>query len=262
MAVNAALRGQTAVVTGAGRGLGRAIALGLAQAGASVWICSRTVTELDATAEQLRRIGGEVHSRPVDIASADACEELVADVLATAGHVDVLVNNAAVLDLLPLAAITPAIWSRAIAVNLTAPYLLTRLVLPGMRQRGGSIVNVSSRAGVMPFANEAAYCAAKFGLEGFTRAVALELTGLPISLNTVTPGLRIKPTSVTDDDVARGGVAGAYEWQDPMLLVDAFLYLAALRGEVTGQRFDAQKLSAVLAAMPEPTVDAVLEMAE
>ena len=262
MALGAILHGQTAVVTGAGRGLGRAIAVGLAQAGASVWICARTVSELQTTADLVQAAGGVARVRPIDIGDDAACRGLVDDITVEAGPIDILVNNAAVLDLLPLDQLSPAIWRRALAINLTAPYLLSTLVLPTMRRRGGSIVNVSSRAGVLPFANEAAYCASKFGLEGFTRAVALELAGCPISINTVTPGLRIKPTSITDDDVVRGGVAGAGEWHDPALLIEAFVFLAALRGEISGQRFDAQKLCAVLATAPNPTADAVLEIAE
>ena len=257
-----ALEGTTAVVTGAGRGLGRAIAVGFARAGSTVWICARTTPELDVTSGQIRREGGRVHTCRVDLSLPGECLAFVAEVRARSPRVDVLVNNAAVLDLIDVETLPPAAWARTLAVNLTAPFLLTQAFLPGMRQHGGSIVNVSSRAGVMPFARESAYCASKFGLEGFTRSVALELEGAPVSINTVTPGLRIKPTSITDADVASGGARNADEWHDPSVLVDAFIFLARLRGKLSGLRFDAQKLSAALASAPQLAPAQVLELAE
>lgn len=87
-------------------------------------------------------------------------------------------NNAGVLRLTPIETLTPGEWSQTIAVNLTAPYFLTRAVPPGMKERGGSILNVSSRAAVMGFKDESVYCASKFGLEGLTRALAVELEDL------------------------------------------------------------------------------------
>lgn len=261
MALTVDLRGQTALVTGAGRGLGRAVAMGLARAGAAVWISARTQSELETTADQIAAAGGVVTVRRTDLADANDCAALAGEIISAAGAIDVLVNNAAVLQFLTIGELSLETWAQTMAINLTAPFLLTRAVLPGMRRRGGSIINVSSRAGVMPFARESAYCASKFGLEGLTRSVAEELHGLPISINTVTPGLRIKPTSITDQDVA-GGVAGAETWNDPALIVPAFLYLAARRGDVTGQRFDAQRLTSALASPAALTPERVLELTE
>ncbi len=241
------LAGQTVLVTGAGRGLGRAVAVGLASEGAAVWVCARSEPELQTTAELIRAQGGAVEVRRVDLADDGACADLVASILATAGRVDVLVNNAAVLDLLPLEEIGPDRWGLTLGVNLTAPFLLSQGLLPGMRTRGGSIVNVSSRAGVLGFANEAAYCAAKFGLEGLTRAMAIELKGAPVSINTVTPGLKIKPTSVTDAQAVQRPARERDAWNEPARLVPAFVWLARLRGEVSGHRFDAHALSRRLA---------------
>jgi NAD(P)-dependent dehydrogenase (short-subunit alcohol dehydrogenase family) len=260
--VSAVLHGVNAVVTGAGRGLGRAIAVGFAQAGARVWIGARTATELEITAQQIKQTGGTVHVAQVDLGSVDGCAELVRLVRAEHRQIDVLVNNAAVLDLVGLEDLTPAMWQRTIAVNLGAPFLLTRAFLPEMRQHGGSVINVSSRAGVMPFARESAYCASKFGLEGFTRSIALELEGAPVSINTVTPGARIKPTSITDADVAKGSTPGAAEWQDPTLLLPAFLFLATLRGHPSGMRFDAFRLTQAIAAARHFNSEMALELAE
>jgi NAD(P)-dependent dehydrogenase (short-subunit alcohol dehydrogenase family) len=238
--------GQTAVVTGAGRGWGRAVAVELAREGASVWICARTGSELDKTAEEIRSAGGAVEPRRVDLSDEKSLSSFTAEVLQKSQSVDVLINNAGVLKLTPIEELTPEEWSLNLAVNLTAPFLLIRDFLPGMKERGGSVINVSSRAGVMGFKDEAAYCTTKFGLEGLTRALAVELAGKKLSLNTITPGLRIKPTSITDEDLAALPEDERRQWNEPALLNPAFVYLSGLRGEVSGLRFDAYRLSEAL----------------
>jgi NAD(P)-dependent dehydrogenase (short-subunit alcohol dehydrogenase family) len=238
--------GQTVVVTGAGRGWGRAITVELAREGATVWICARTGSELDKTAEQIRFVGGVVESRRVDLADEKSLGTFAAEVLQKSQSADVLINNAGVLKLTPIEELATEEWSLNLAVNLTAPFLLIRAFLPGMRKRGGSIINVSSRAGVKGFEDEAAYCTTKFGLEGLTRALAVELAGTKVSINTITPGLRIKPTSLTEEDFAALPEDERREWNDPALLNPAFVYLSGLRGEVSGLRFDAHRLSEAL----------------
>jgi NAD(P)-dependent dehydrogenase (short-subunit alcohol dehydrogenase family) len=238
--------GQTAVVTGAGRGWGRAIAVELAREDASVWICARTRNELDKAADEIRSAGGGVEPRRVDLGDDKSLSSFATEVLQKSQSVDVLINNAGVLNLTPIEALSPEEWSLNLAVNLTAPFLLIRAFLPGMKERGGSIINVSSRAGVMGFKDEAAYCTTKFGLEGLTRALAVELAGTKVSLNTITPGLKIKPTSITDEDFAALSEEKRREWNDPALLNPAFVYLSGLRGEVSGLRFDAHRLSEAL----------------
>ena len=242
----ARLANRVAVVTGAGRGLGRAVAVGFARQGAHVWICARTGPELERTGRAIRDAGATVEIRAADLADPEACRSFAAEVLRISKRVDVLVNNAGILRLTPVEQVTAAEWSQILAVNLTAPFLLTQLFLPVMKTGGGSVVNVSSRAGVMPFKNECAYCASKYGLEGLTRALALELEGTNVSLNTVTPGLRIKPTSLKEEDIDHVPAADREQWQDPERLVPAFVYLAMLRGAVSGLRFDAYKLSQLI----------------
>jgi NAD(P)-dependent dehydrogenase (short-subunit alcohol dehydrogenase family) len=238
--------GQTAVVTGAGRGWGRAIAVELARESASVWICARTGSELDRAADEIRSAGGAVEARRVDLSDGKSLSTFAAAVLQKSQSCDVLINNAGVLNLTPIEALTPEEWSLNLAVNLTAPFLLIRAFLPGMKKSGGSIINVSSRAGVMGFKDEAAYCTTKFGLEGLTRALAVELAGTKVSLNTITPGLKIKPTSITEEDFAALPEEKRREWNDPAILNPAFVYLSGLRGEVSGLRFDAFRLSEAL----------------
>ena len=237
------LSGQVAVVSGAGRGLGRAIAERLTQAGARVWICARTKAELEGTARRIESAGGSVEARTVDLSQGSDCLSFINEVLRSAGKIDVLVNNAGVLQLNPFEELESDAWSLHLAVNLTAAYLLTKAVFAGIKSHGGSIINVSSRAGVTGFKNEVAYCATKFGLEGFTRALACELEGSQASVNTITPGLKIKPTSLTDDAFRRLPEKERQVWHDPAEIASAFLLLARLRGEVNGQRFDAHRLA-------------------
>ena len=240
------MTGQTVVVTGAGRGLGRAVAVGMAHAGAKLWICARTGSELSETANQIKSLGGELEVRNLDLTQWEACEKFADEILGSS-QVDVLVNNAAILQLKPIASISKNDWSQTLAVNLSAAFLLIQKFLPGMSERGGSVINVSSRAGVLGFSNEAAYCTTKFGLEGLTQALAKELEGKRISINTLTPGLRIKPTSMTEKEYENLPPDKREQWNDPKEIVPAFILLACLRGEVGGLRFDAQKLSQVLA---------------
>jgi NAD(P)-dependent dehydrogenase (short-subunit alcohol dehydrogenase family) len=128
-------------------------------------------------------------------------------------------------------------------VNLTAPFVLTRLAVPLMRASGGSIVNVSSRAGIEGFACEAAYCATKFGLEGFTKAIALELEPLGIAVNTATPGAKIKPTGVEQAVFDALAAEEQAQYRDPATFAPAIELLASLRGRPSGMRFDLARLT-------------------
>jgi NAD(P)-dependent dehydrogenase (short-subunit alcohol dehydrogenase family) len=113
----------------------------------------------------------------------------------------------------------------------------------------------------MPFVGEAAYCAAKFGMEAFSQVLALELGSGSISVNTVTPGLRIKPTSLTDAEVRRLPERERESWNDPAEIMPAFLFLAGLRGQVTGRRFDAAELTTALRTWgPETTLSRIHEL--
>lgn len=235
------------VVTGAGRGLGRGVARGMAAHGATVVALARTAPELDEVATTIRRHGGRVDTFVVDLAEADAVEDVIARVLARHGRVDALVNNAAVLRMAPFLELAATAFDETIAVNLLAPVRLTRLVLPSMLERGrGAVVNVSSAAGVRPFADETDYCAAKFGLEGFSASLAMELAERNVGVNVVSPGYRIKPTSVTAAAFAAWPPERRAGYRDPINMADAFAFLALQfprEGGVTGQRFNAFELA-------------------
>lgn len=227
------------MVTGAARGWGRSIALGLAQAGAEVLACDISEDELHETTALAAAATGRLHPVVADLATPPGRSSIIERAL-EGGPVDVLINAAAVLIRKPAEQLDIGEWETTLSINLTAPFVLARAFLPAMRQRGGSIINVSSRAGVLGFADQAAYCASKFGVEGLTRSLAEELKGAPVSVNTITPGLRIKPTSLREDEAARSSARG--EWNDSALLNPAVQALAALRGEASGLRFDAQRL--------------------
>ena len=189
------LKDQVAVVTGAGRGIGRATALALADEGAAVALVARTSGELAEVAKEIRgrRDGGggerAVLAVPCDVTDEEQVEGMVARVLEEFGRIDVLVNNAGfnqvgIVEETPLQR-----WQEILAVNTTGTFLCSRAVLPTMRRQGGGrIVNVVSGAGKRGSATRGAYSAAKFGVIGFSQALQLEVKGQGITVSCVSPG--------------------------------------------------------------------------
>lgn len=244
------LKHKVTLITGAGRGLGQAVALAYARQGAQVIAVSRTQSELDRTAEMIQAEGGRVVTMSVDLLQEEQVRQMVERVLSRFGRLDVLVNNAARLPLKAFEEMSMADWDRTLNVNLRAPVLTCKLFLPVMKaQGGGSIINVSSRAGVEGFEKETDYCASKFGLEGFSRALAMELKAYNIAVNTITPGgmtgyVPIKPTSVTQAEFDAMSEEEKSKWHDSIVLTEAFVYLALQDGNgLTGERVYAYDLS-------------------
>ncbi|MCY4400702.1 MAG: SDR family oxidoreductase [Gemmatimonadetes bacterium] len=259
----AGIEGVDVLVTGAGRGLGRGIAMALAGAGARVWLVSEMIDELEWTASRIRGAGGRVEVFPADLSRDRERERLARGIRGRAERLRVVINNAGVLERRRAEALDREHWNRTMSVNLEAPVFLTRDLLPTLLGDGGSVVNVSSRAGVGGFPAQTAYCASKFGIEAFTRCLALELAGSGVSVNAVTPGIFLKPTSLTRREAEAADAGTRARWEDPVQLGPAFVYLAGLRGEVSGCRFDARTLTRALAKWgPQGVTDRVDEVAE
>ena len=181
---------KVAVITGGGRGIGRAIALKFAGEGAAVVVAARTKTEIEAVAKEIRDAGGRGAAVPADVADEKQCEHLIHVATAQFGRVDILVNNAGDYGpVKPVEEISPAEWDRVVAVHLRGAYLLTRLVLPGMYARGaGVILNISSLSAKSAFAWGSPYAAAKAGMLGLTRVVAAEAARKGVRINAICPG--------------------------------------------------------------------------
>jgi 3-hydroxybutyrate dehydrogenase len=178
------LAGQHAVVTGGGSGIGAAVAEALLRAGARVTLMGRDAQRLDAQRENFNGLG-EVACISVDVSN----EESVEKAFTQAGAIDILVNNAGQAQAAPFTHTDMALWQRMLDVNLTGVFLGTRAALPGMLERGhGRIVNVASTAGQIGYAYVAAYCAAKHGVVGLTRSLALEVATKGVTVNAVCPG--------------------------------------------------------------------------
>jgi NAD(P)-dependent dehydrogenase (short-subunit alcohol dehydrogenase family) len=194
------LAGQHAVVTGGGRGIGAAIARALAHAGATVSVLGRDAARLAA---QVEALGGAAQAQAVgvDVADEGSVRAALAAVRERFGRVDILVNNAGQAESAPLARTDLALWQRMLAVNLTGTFLCTREALGEMTKRGsGRIVNVASTAGLVGYGYVSAYCAAKHGVIGLTRAAALETAKTGVTVNAVCPGY-------TETDIVRDAVA-------------------------------------------------------
>lgn len=195
------LAGQLAVVTGGGRGIGAAIADALAAAGARVALLGREKAELQARANAI----GAAHGTEVKFATCDVADEAsvargFALVRETLGEAHILVNNAGQSAGVPFLETTRETWDRMIAVNLTGTFLCTQQVLPAMlKAQSGRIVNIASTAGLKGYSHTAAYCAAKHGVVGLTRALAMETARKGITVNAVCPGY-------TDTDMAAAAI--------------------------------------------------------
>lgn len=192
------LKGRVALVTGGGSGIGRGIALGLAEKGVRVAVCGRRADLLDQTVARIREGGGSAMSMSADVTNRDEVERFVASVVNEWGQIDILVNNAGVSGRTPMDDPDDTRWLSILDVNLTGSYLCSKVVLPLMKDPG-RIVNMSSVLGRFGVPGYAAYCTAKHGIIGFTKALALEVAGRGITVNAICP-------TWVDTDMARQGI--------------------------------------------------------
>jgi NAD(P)-dependent dehydrogenase (short-subunit alcohol dehydrogenase family) len=204
---------RTALVTGAGRGVGRATAMSLAARGDRVLAVARTEPDLRSLAAEV-----PVEYLVETVATADGCSRIAQEAARLLGHVDILVNNAGVdMDEPPIWDQATSTWREAMAVNLDAPFELTRLLAGGMiRRRWGRIVMVSSTAGSIGGPSMAAYCASKHGVLGLMRSVACDVAPFGVTCNAVSPGWVRTPMSegTAEREAARRGVAARQVWDE------------------------------------------------
>ncbi|MCH2209894.1 MAG: SDR family oxidoreductase [Fuerstiella sp.] len=188
----AGMNERIALVTGAGRGIGRAIAEALASAGCTVVAAARTVDELRSVVEDITQAGGNAVALEVDLSDRDQTKTLPERAAEQAGPVDILVNNAGVGssgDPRPFVDFRDQYWDLSLEVNLTVPYLLTKLTLPHMLEQGwGRVITIASVNGRRPALHGSAYTASKHGVIGLMRAVALEVAAQGVTVNCICPG--------------------------------------------------------------------------
>jgi NAD(P)-dependent dehydrogenase (short-subunit alcohol dehydrogenase family) len=182
------LRGASALVTGAGRGIGRAIARGLAAAGVKVTAVARTASDLDRLVREIAAEDGRAVAFPGDLRDASVCAAAVSRAVEAHGGLQILVNNAGIGLHAPVAETRDEDWSRLFDTNLTAVFRLTRAALPHLTRGGGHVFMVSSLAGQNPIAGMAAYCASKAALDQFTRCLMLEVRHQRVKVTTIAPG--------------------------------------------------------------------------
>ena len=194
------LHGHTAVVTGAARGIGAAVAQRLAADGARLWLLGRHAAPLQALADQLP-VAAQARIVVCDVADSQAVQRAWAQMSEAGALPDILVNNAGQAGSAPLLRTDDALWQQMLAVNMSGSFHCLRAALPAMAAAGwGRVVNVASTAGQRGYAYVAAYTAAKHGVIGLTRAAALELAGQGVTVNAVCPGF-------TETDLLRDSVA-------------------------------------------------------
>ena len=197
------LENQIAVVTGAGRGIGRAIALKFAEAGADVVCVSRTVENSEKVAAEVRTLGNKAWAYAVDVSSGTDVNEAAEKILADPGRVDILVNNAGVTRDGLLMRMSDEDWDTVLNTNLRGAFLFTRaLIRAFVKQRSGRIINISSVIGLIGNAGQANYAASKAGLIGLTQSTAKELATRHVTVNAIAPGfIETDMTSVLSDDL-------------------------------------------------------------
>ena len=200
------LQGKTALVTGSTSGIGLGIALKLAEAGANLVL--NGFGEVEAAVAAVSVHGGQVRHHPADMSKPAEIEALVQFAEQQFGGIDILINNAGIQHVAPVEAFPPERWDAIIAINLSSAFHTTRLALPGMRERNwGRIINIASAHGLAASAGKSAYVAAKHGLVGLTKSVALETATTGITCNAICPGWVLTPLvqKQIDDRAAAAG---------------------------------------------------------
>jgi len=236
------LNGKVAIVTGAGQGIGEAIAHRFAREGALVVVNARTAANVNRVADAIGTQGGTAHAITGDIGTAEGVANLIDGAVSRFEHIDILAHNAGIFPYNPIEDMNDEDWTQVIDVNLTSAYRLTKACIPTMKKRdGGRIIFSSSVQGNhVAVAGCSHYAASKSGLNGFIRAAALELAEYKITVNGVEPGLVLTPGTENALSERRRKLMAQYvplkRWGEPVEIAHAMLYLASAEaGYVTGQ---------------------------
>lgn len=183
------LQGQVAIVTGASKGIGKAIARSFAKEKMKVVLTARTKSELDKVADEVKQLGGEPLVIPADVSRGQAVDQLISQTLETFGKIDILINNAGMGVFAPIDELSVQDFDKMFAINMRGVFLCTRAVLPHMKnQKSGAIINISSLAGKNFFKGGGGYAASKWALNGFTKCLMLEAREYDIRVSVVCPG--------------------------------------------------------------------------
>ncbi len=235
------LQGRVALVTGGGRGIGRAVALALASDGAAVGVTARSAEQLQETVALVEEAGGECVAVPADVSQKAEVEQMARTIAGALGPVDILVNNAGVARFAPVAAADPDDWRFMLDVNLFGALYCTQAVLPSMLERKqGWIINISSSSGLKGYVEQSGYCASKHALNGFAKALALETQDHGIRVHTLCPG-------AVDTDMARAHRTqgdAPEDWMQPHEIAQTVVFLASLDGVATIDRIAIRRLKA------------------
>ncbi|HOM72011.1 MAG TPA: SDR family oxidoreductase [Armatimonadota bacterium] len=238
------LKDKVVQITGAGRGIGRAIALAMAREGAKVAMAARTEREINTVAEEINLAGGTAIAIRTDLMSESDIKKMVYETEQAFGPIDILINNAGVLKLAPVTEISTSMWDELISVNLRAVFLACREVLPGMMERkSGRIINIGSMAGRRGYVEQGAYCAAKHGLIGLSKVMALETQRYGIRIHVLAPGGVL--TGLSEELRASRGNENEDAWMTPEEVAQAALYLctqngAAMTDELVLRRYESE----------------------
>jgi len=227
------LKGKVAIVTGGSRGFGKAIALGLADAGADVVVASRTQPDLDAVAEEIRSKGRRALAVATDNTNLDSIKNLAAKTVEALGKIDILVNNAGQGNTVPFLKLTPEEWDRILTVNLKGYFLCTQVIGGYMfKAKSGRIINISSAMGSSPMGFMAHYAASKGGIDAMTKSLAQEWATRGITVNAIAPSYfltDLNKTAHADEATNKLIVSKTpmARWGEPEELVGLVVYLAS-----------------------------------
>ncbi len=235
------IKNKVVVITGASKGLGATLARGFARSGAKVALCARGKGELEKIEQEIINEDGTVFTLPIDVKIPDHVDNFASATIDKYGRVDAVINNASILgQRVPVSDYQYSTWNNVIDVNINGIFLMTKAFLPAlMKQRSGSIINLSSGVGNKGKPRWGAYCVSKFGVEGFSYMLAEEMREYTVRVNIVNPGglaTDMRRAAYPEEDQSR--------LKKPEDILDVFLYLVSdASKDMTGERINAQEFT-------------------